>query len=172
MKRLAIACAIIFTALTAHAAEGDALMALLQGESLTGTVVMRQTASGMVHVTIDAQGVPPGTHAFHIHETGRCEADIGYQSAGGHLAGDKEHGIDSTEGPHPGDFPNVFVSDEGVLHAEFFTRRISLDRFGDESLLDADGSSVILHENADDYGSQPSGDAGDRIACGIVKPQT
>ena len=66
----------------------------------------------------------------------------------------------------------MFVSDEGVLRVEFFSNRILLDRFGEETLLDADGSAVILHENAEDYGSQPSGDAGDRIACGIVKPQS
>lgn len=133
-----------------------------------GTVTFRQTKSGMLHVIVEMTGLKPGPHGFHVHEKGQCDAAGGFESAGGHLAGGGQHGVDSADGPHAGDFPNVHVGQEGVLKAEFFTDRLSI-RGGDAALLDEDGSAVIVHADPDDHATHPSGDAGDRIACGVVE---
>lgn len=138
-------------------------------ESEVGTVTMTTTPSGMLHVVVEMTDLPPGPHGFHIHETGQCDSAGGFESAGGHYAGDKEHGVMAEGGPHPGDFPNVHVGQDGVLKAEFFTDRVSLGEGGENPLMDEDGSAVVVHASPDDYTSQPSGEAGDRIACGIVE---
>ena len=139
-----------------------------EGKS-AGTVTFNQTKSGMLHVIVEMTGIEPGPHGFHVHETGACDAGDGFKSAGGHYAGDKEHGVGAPNGPHPGDFPNVNVGPDGVLKTEFFTDRLTLDREGENPLLDDDGSAVVVHGNQDDYFSQPSGEAGPRIACGVVE---
>jgi Cu-Zn family superoxide dismutase len=134
-----------------------------------GTVTFNATKSGMLHVVAELTDLPPGPHGFHVHEAGECDAEGGFESAGGHYAGDMDHGVMAEGGPHPGDFPNVNVGQDGVLKAEFFTERLSLEEGGDNPLLDEDGSSVVVHSGPDDYASQPSGDAGDRIACGVIE---
>jgi Cu-Zn family superoxide dismutase len=80
-----------------------------------------------------------------------------------------EHGVMAEGGPHPGDFPNVHVEENGVLQAEFFTDRLSMEEGGENTLFDEDGSAVVIHADPDDYSSQPSGEAGDRLACGVVE---
>ncbi|WP_274423389.1 superoxide dismutase family protein [Chelativorans sp. YIM 93263] len=138
-------------------------------ENDVGTVTFNSTASGMVHIMVEMTDLPSGPHGFHIHETGECDAADAFESAGGHYAGDREHGVHSEDGPHPGDLPNVHVGEDGVLRVEFFTDRVSLEEGGDNPLMDEDGSAVVLHAEADDYSSQPSGEAGDRIACGVIE---
>lgn len=134
-----------------------------QGDAV-GTVTINQTASGEMLVQIDLSGVAPGTHAVHIHETGACEAPD-FKSAGGHLAGDREHGVGVPNGPHPGDMPNVTVGDDGIVKAEVFVAGFTADMLEDE-----DGSAFVMHDGADDYVSQPAGDAGARVACGVFTP--
>lgn len=136
-------------------------------EQEAGTVTFEETKSGLLHVIVEMTGLPPGPHGFHVHETGECSTADGFESAGGHLAGGREHGVDAEGGPHPGDFPNVNVGQDGVLKVEFFTDRLSLSE-GEAPLMDMDGSAVVVHADPDDYTSQPSGEAGDRIACGEI----
>lgn len=131
-----------------------------------GTVEFQQTATGVL-VTADLTDVPAGVHGFHIHETGSCEPD--FQAAGGHFAGDMQHGYMVNGGPHPGDMPNIHVSDSGSLMIEVFNPNISLTEGEDGYLFDDDGSAMMIHAGEDDYESQPSGDAGDRIACGVIE---
>ncbi|RCS22202.1 superoxide dismutase family protein [Phyllobacterium salinisoli] len=152
----------------AYAAEGDTAKAALEGKGITGTVTMTQTSSGIIHIVVDAKGVPPGPHGIHIHETGKCNAADGFESAGGHLARGLQHGLHVEAGPHPGDLPNVHVQEDGVLQAEFFTRDFALGSDGEQRLADDDGSAIVLHAGPDDYKSQPSGKSGDRIACGVI----
>ena len=130
-----------------------------EGESL-GTATVAATPSGMMLVTLELQGVPPGIHGAHIHETGEC-APPDFESAGGHLAGDKEHGIMAENGPHPGDLPNIHVPDSGTLMVEYFAAGLKPELMNDD-----DGSAIIIHEQPDDYVGQPSGHAGGRIGCG------
>ena len=134
-----------------------------------GTITIAETPSGMLHLTLSARSLPPGAHGFHIHQTGRCDIADGFNSAGGHLAGDHEHGIAAEQGPHPGDFPNVHVAQDGTLEVEYFSDRISLRE--DNGLLDGDGAAAIIHADPDDYSSQPSGAAGGRIACAVLEMQ-
>lgn len=155
-----------------HAAEPVATAALMDPDGgQAGTVEFRTTPSGLMWISVTADNIPAGPHGFHIHETGRCDAASGFKSAGGHLAGGAEHGVLSEDGPHPGDLPNVSVGEDGRLKAEFFVARLSVDGgwFEEQGLFDEDGSAVVVHSGADDYVSQPSGDAGDRILCGVIE---
>ncbi len=137
-----------------------------------GYVQLRETASGTVWLTLNATGLPVGTLGFHIHETGACEAAGGFKSAGGHLAGGRQHGILSDGGPHPGDLPNIHVPEGGSLVYETFVAQgVPSERGWSEQvgLFDGDGSAVVIHAGADDYRSPPAGEAGDRIACGVLE---
>jgi superoxide dismutase, Cu-Zn family len=133
-------------------------------DGITGSVRLNSTASGRLLVQIDVRGVPAGTHAVHLHETGDCSGD-GFKSAGGHIAGDKEHGVLVEGGPHPGDMPNMVVGDKGVMKGDVFLDALDIDAM----IKDEDGAAFIIHAGADDYNSQPSGDAGARLACGVFE---
>jgi Cu-Zn family superoxide dismutase len=131
-----------------------------------GNVALSQLAQG-VRVFAEARDVPPGVHAFHIHETGECQAPD-FESAGGHYnPTGEQHGWDNAEGHHAGDLPNVHVQDDGMLAIEYFTDSVTLGE-GDTTVFDDDGSAIVLHEGADDYQTDPTGDAGSRIACGVI----
>jgi len=168
MKHVLLASAFTLLACAPVAAQDVTARANMidQKEGEAGTVTFRQTKSGYLHVIVEMTGLPAGPHGFHVHEKGEC-ALPDFASAGGHYAGGKEHGVDSANGPHPGDFPNVHVGEDGVLKVEFFTPLLSIEG-AENPLLDADGSAVVVHTNHDDHMTQPSGDAGSRIACGVV----
>lgn len=132
-----------------------------------GNVELTQLEQG-VRVFAQASDIEAGTHAFHIHETGECEPPD-FESAGGHFnPTDAEHGWDNANGPHAGDFPNVHVEDDGVLAVEYFNDKVTLDD-GDAGVFDDDGSAIVIHADADDYQTDPAGDAGSRIACGVIE---
>lgn len=169
LTSLLIAAALPFAALPAAAqndtsAAARADLADRDGNAV-GSVTVRATPSNTVLVTINLMGLPAGgTHAVHFHETGDCSAPD-FTSAGGHIADGADHGVLAQAGPHPGDLPNLVVDPNGEAQAEFFNDLITMDM-----LLDADGSAFIVHAGVDDYQSQPSGDAGDRLACGVFQP--
>ena len=129
-----------------------------------GEVSLSTMASGFVNVVVNVEGIPPGVHGVHLHETGDCSA-ADFESAGPHISGDKNHGFDSEGGPHPGDLANAHVQDDGVLAAQYMTDLIAMD---DSMIFDEDGSALIIHANSDDYQTDPGGNAGDRIACGEI----
>jgi Cu-Zn family superoxide dismutase len=141
--------------------------------SSVGTVEVRQVAHGTLFV-IDLRNLPPGAHGFHLHERGVCEAP-GFQSAGGHYnPGNRAHGADNANGPHAGDLPNIRVTQQGTAAAEMHSSLVSLDAnpsraggSGPHTLLDADGTAIMIHQQADDYRDMDS--AGSRIACGVLK---
>lgn len=131
-----------------------------------GNVAISEVAQG-VRIFAQADDVPPGVHAFHIHETGQCDPPD-FQSAGGHYnPTGMQHGWDNPQGPHAGDFPNVHVHEDGKLAVEYFTNAVTLGE-GETTLFDEDGSAIVMHEGADDYQTDPAGDAGARIACGVI----
>lgn len=148
---------------TAHAALVNA-----QGAA-AGTATFRQGPTGVV-IRVEATGLTPGWHGLHLHAVGQCEAP--FQSAGSHIqhAGQTvPHGYLNAEGPDSGDLPNLYVGADGRGFAEVFTTAAGLQEGGPgEYLLDADGSSILIHANPDDHASQPIGGAGDRVACGVV----
>lgn len=130
-----------------------------------GTVTLTETASGKMQVTIDLTGVPEGVRAVHIHETGQCDAPS-FESAGGHLADGMDHGAHVPGGMHPGDLPNLTVGADGIAQADVFSTGLTMDL-----VMDGDGSAFVIHDGTDDYASQPSGNAGDRIACGVFNEE-
>jgi len=166
----------IAIALAAALAAGQTLAQDMMGASASlkgpdggdrGTVTFAQTPAGVV-ITAELTGLPPGVHAFHLHQTGACTPDFG--AAGGHYnpAG-AEHGFMAAGGPHAGDMPNIHVPDSGNLTIEVLNPNVSLGESDPATLFDDDGSAVVIHDGADDYSSQPSGAAGNRIACGVVE---
>jgi len=132
-----------------------------------GTATLTQTPSGVL-VDLEVKGLRAGEHAFHIHEIGQCDAAGGFKSAGDHFAvGAKKHGFMMEGGPHAGDMPNIFAGETGSARVELLQAGVSL-KDGATSVFDADGSALVIHANPDDHHSQPSGAAGDRIACGVI----
>ena len=120
-----------------------------------------------VTVAVAAVGMSPGEHGFHIHTTGKCTAPD-FKSAGGHLnPGNKTHGSMSPGGKHLGDMPNLTVSANGTGRAEVQLEGNAADVLQD--IFDADGAAVVVHAGPDDYRTDPAGDAGSRIACGVLK---
>ena len=134
-----------------------------------GVATFRQGPTGVV-IRVEATGLTPGWHGLHLHAVGQCAAP--FQSAGSHIqhAGQTvPHGYLNAEGPDSGDLPNLYVGADGRGFAEVFTTAAGLNEGGPgEYLLDADGSSILIHASPDDYSSQPIGGAGDRVACGVV----
>jgi Cu-Zn family superoxide dismutase len=119
-----------------------------------------------VLVTVSLNGVPSGTHAIHIHAVGKCEPP--FTSAGGHFNPDeKQHGYRNSAGYHAGDLPNINVGPDGSVREDVFIRGLSVS--GDKALLDGDGAAIVVHAFADDYTSDPAGNAGARIACGVIR---
>jgi Cu-Zn family superoxide dismutase len=132
---------------------------------VVGKAVLVEHGSS-VRILIDFKGVAPGTKAVHIHTVGRCDAPS-FESAGPHFnPGTRQHGTANPAGPHAGDLPNVVIESTGLGHLEF-TARATVSK-GANSLFDADGSSLVLHEKADDLRTDPDGQSGGRIACGVI----
>jgi superoxide dismutase, Cu-Zn family len=130
-----------------------------------GKVELTDTPSGVL-MRLVLDGIPPGDHAFHVHAVGKCDPPD-FKSAGPHFNPDQtKHGLMNPEGPHSGDMPNLHVPDSGKLTVEVFNEMVTLD--AEQALLDDDGSAIVVHAVADDYKTDPAGNAGDRIACGVV----
>jgi superoxide dismutase, Cu-Zn family len=131
-----------------------------------GQVQLIQTPHGVL-LKMSLKGVPPGERAFHIHAVGKCEPP--FTSAGGHFnPGGKKHGMEAKEGAHAGDMPNLHIPASGELVIEVANHAISLVKGQPNSVFDADGSSIVIHAGADDYKTDPTGNAGDRIVCGVI----
>ncbi len=134
-----------------------------------GTAVFEQTPGGVL-ISVVAEGLPPGEHGFHIHEKGACDPAEGFKTAGGHFAPrSHHHGLKVAAGPHAGDMPNQFAGSDGTMRAVVLNPNVTLET-GVDSLVDADGSALIIHAGADDYMTQPTGAAGGRLACAVISP--
>jgi superoxide dismutase, Cu-Zn family len=168
----------------AHANINDA-----QGKTL-GVAALTQMAHGVL-IRVELSGVPPGTHGFHIHEIGKCEPPA-FTSAGSHFnpAGHK-HGYNAAAGPHAGDLPNIIARPDGTATVEILVGDVALsdshiatasstpDRPtnttagtpppGANALMGQAGASLVIHAKPDDYASDPAGNSGDRIACGVIE---
>ena len=130
-----------------------------------GEASLQDTTEG-VRLSATFTDLPPGQHAFHVHAVGRCEPP--FESAGVHFnPTQRQHGRDNPQGSHAGDMPNIEVTDRKAAKIEVVLRDVTLVS-GPNRLLDRDGTSLVVHERADDYVSDPAGDAGARIACGVI----
>jgi superoxide dismutase, Cu-Zn family len=131
-----------------------------------GTANMTQVGN-VVRIVLDAKGVTPGLHGVHIHAVGKCDPPD-FASAGGHFnPGGKQHGALNSQGSHAGDLPNLNVAADGSGRLETATEQISLGS-GTGSLWDADGSALVVHAAPDDFKTDPTGNSGARVACGVI----
>ena len=138
----------------------------IDGKDL-GSVDFEETLAGML-VTAKLKGLPPGAHAFHIHDIGRCEPP--FASSGKILNPfNAKHGLRNEEGPAMGDMPNLYVPASGDVVAEVLNPYVTLAAEGDGSLLRETGTSVIVRTTGDDHQAQPDGNSGAPIACGVIK---
>lgn len=129
-----------------------------------GRATVREVAGGL-RITIDGRFMPPGMHGAHLHAVGRCEGP-GFDSAGPHWnPGMTKHGGMNPQGPHGGDLPNLVIGADGRG-----TLGVNLAGASFDALLDADGAAMVVHADADDMMTDPSGKSGTRIACGVLMP--
>ncbi|WP_156290122.1 superoxide dismutase family protein [Oceanobacillus salinisoli] len=150
--------------------ESDVLVDLKNADGqVVATASLVETEDTGVNIAIKGENLPPGAHGFHIHENGSCEAPD-FESAGGHFnpTGDN-HGFDDPDGRHAGDLENLKVAENGKIYTEVRADMVTLEKGKENSLLNEDGTSLVIHAEADDYKSQPSGNAGERIACGVIE---
>lgn len=154
------------TTFAQDAATATASFVNTEGQA-SGTAELTGMAAGGVLIKLEVTGLPAGEWvAFHVHETGSCDHATNHESAGGHFnPGSREHGYDSANGPHAGDMPNQYVGADGALRAEVYNHMVTLDD-GDQGIK---GRALMVHAKGDDYESQPSGDAGDRLACAVIE---
>ncbi len=131
-----------------------------------GRIKLVETTAGIL-IRLKLKGLPPGSHGFHIHENGKCDGD--FESAGGILnpLGAK-HGYLNDEGPMMGDLPNLIVPASGEIEVDLVSAFATLAKDAEDALIDTDGAAFVIFERADDYTADPIGNAGARLACGVV----
>jgi Cu-Zn family superoxide dismutase len=148
-----------------HAPRGTASMHDASGRSV-GVLNLEQSGAG-VRIVGDLTGLPAGTHGIHFHQTGRCDGPA-FTTAGAHFNPySRKHGLENPDGPHAGDMPNVVTPAQGSVLVEMLSPRVTLDDAA-TTVFDADGTSLVIHAAPDDQRTDPSGNSGARIACGVI----
>lgn len=131
---------------------------------VVGTATLIDTYAGVL-MTGSVNDLGLGAHGFHVHAVGKCEPP--FTSAGGHFnPTGHQHGFRNSNGPHLGDMPNLDTPAAGALKFEVLVPGVTLK--GQNALLDADGAALVVHSGRDDYTSDPAGNAGGRVACGVI----
>jgi len=169
MKRLAYLALGLFLMLLAlpsrSAAKTKVELKDAQGKSV-GDIVIWDQDSGGVGLELNLHDLTPGDHAIHFHQVPKCEAPD-FKSAGGHFNPEtKKHGFDNPDGHHAGDMKNFTVGADGKAKIQLADADVTL-KDGPHSLL-SNGSAIVVHAKADDYKTDPSGNSGDRVACGVI----
>ena len=132
-----------------------------------GNMELTEGSDGVL-ISLGLSELAEGEHGIHIHEVGKCEKPT-FETAGAHFNPlEKQHGIENPQGPHLGDLPNIAPEEDGTVQVEFVAKNLTLEPGMENSLLDKDGSAIVIHEDPDDYKTDPAGNSGTRIACGVI----
>lgn len=135
-----------------------------------GSAELMEEVPGRVVIKLTLSNLQPGVHALHLHSVGRCDKPD-FTSAGPHFNPyGKKHGLNNPSGAHAGDLPNITVRSDGTFSDMIFATGVTL-RSGTGTLFDSDGTAIVIHERADDNLTDPAGNAGARIACGVIVKQ-
>ena len=167
-----LVCASIFTAVSFAASTARVEFKNAQGENVGSATLVPKTAddTGGVRITLDLHGLPPGEHALHFHQNPSCDPPA-FESAGAHFNPEhKQHGLHNPAGPHAGDMENFVVGSNGTAQVEVVAPGVTLNH-GDTAVLSNGGKSLVIHAHGDDMMTDPAGNSGPRIACGVVKPE-
>jgi Cu-Zn family superoxide dismutase len=167
--RTLVALATLALPLAARAAASPTAIATLKNAE--GKDVGHATfasVKGGVKVQVTVAGLPPGKHGIHLHAVGKCDPPD-FKSAGAHFnPAERHHGLDNPEGPHAGDLPNLAVGNDGKAKASFTAKGASLSD-GKGSLLGPEGAAIVIHADPDDQKTDPAGNSGARVACGVIE---
>ena len=165
-RSIALATGIVFTAPALAMQTATARFVGANGED-HGSATLTQTPSGVL-IKATLSGLPPGEKGFHIHGVGECTPP--FSSAGGHFNPDgRKHGLMSPGGPHAGDMPNIHIGASGELKVDVLNTFVTLEEGKPNSLIGGKGTALMIHAKHDDHASDPAGEAGARIACGVIR---
>jgi len=166
---LVLTAALVWACGQSPAPTAKATLVNSQGQKV-GEATLTETAGG-VKIDLAVENLPPGVHAFHIHEKCGCQGPD-FASAGGHFNPfGKHHGFKNPQGPHAGDLPNITVGPDGRATVSVVADLVTLKEGQKNSLFQPGGTSLVIHERADDEMTDPAGNAGPRIACGPITKQ-